>query len=149
MIRPVVLAIAVALVAAVPAAADTTQPAGAYAGTTASGAKVSFTVSTARPRQVRRFAIGYTSRCSDGERLKSTFRFFPTTLAAGFFRIAGSTSGTLADGRAYTSKVKLAGRFSSVSRARGTFRLATRIPEPSGGVATCTTVLVRWTAAHS
>lgn len=120
---------------------------GAYGGTTDTGRNVSFKVRAQAPKLVRGFAIGYTARCTDGERLRSTFRFYPTPLkAAARFAVVGSSAGTLADGRAFTSKVKLSGRFQSSGSALGTFRLVTRIPGASGALATCTTGLVRWTA---
>lgn len=141
-------ALLVVLIGSGPASAASASIEGSFAGTTEAGAKVSFKVRAGKPRLVRGFAIGYRSECTDDERLKSTFRFYPTPLAKGRFAVSGSTSGTLADGRAFTSKVKLAGRFATARSATGSFRLTTRIPDPSGGVATCTTGLVRWTATR-
>jgi hypothetical protein len=146
--RAVLLIGVLALTGATSAAADTAHLEGSYAGSTDAAAKVSFKVPPASPRQVRRFSIGYTSECSDGERLRSTFRFYPAAIAKDRFAITGATSGTLADGRAFRSSVRLGGRFPNAGLARGSFRLVTRIPDPTGAVATCRTGLIRWTAAR-
>jgi len=143
--RLTVLSIGLAAAMAAPAHAAGD---GAFKGTTDTGRSVSFKVRSQPPRLVRGFAIGYSAGCSDGERLRSTFRFYPTPLKSGRFTVVGSTAGTLADGRAFTSRVTLSGRLLTAGSARGTFRLVARIPGASGALATCTTGLVRWTAAR-
>lgn len=129
-----------------PAAAAGAKPIGkAYSGTSSIQTKVGFRLASG---QVKSFAIGYVAACDDGETLRGTYRFKPAKVADGRFSVRGPSTGTLPDGRATASTLRLTGKFSG-AKAKGTFSIVTQMaPLGRDGVAICRSGRLTWSAAR-
>jgi len=138
--------VAAAIAVAVPGVqAPAAKPDRAHTGGSSIDTKVGFRLGGG---QVKGFAIGYVAPCDDGETLRGTYRFKPTRVRRGRFGVRGSSTGTLPDGRATGSKLRLAGVLAR-GRSRGTFAITTQMARPEGeGVATCRSGRLSWTASR-